>query len=125
MKKIFLSALSVFLLASMQISGNAESQLVLPASPAVQDTAVANNLHGLNSFRINTESTQLLQRLQSEKKGLQKRLEEELEKRNTYVQGATPETLEEYNDRQDSICLSLKSQLVDIDLQIAEIRNKK
>lgn len=32
----------------------------------------------------------------------------------------TPETLEEMNDRQDSVCLALRSELVDVILEIKE-----
>lgn len=41
-------------------------------------------------------------------------------KRNKQIVGVSPETLEEINDRQDSICLALRSELIDVILEIKE-----
>lgn len=126
MKRIFLPAIVIILLTSMQLPADTEPQQAPLLSPAISaDSAVVSNIQGLSSFRINAENTQQMQKLLHERQELQKRLDAEMSKRNTYVPGATHEALEEYNDRQDSLCLALKSELVDINLQIAEIRSKK
>lgn len=59
----------------------------------------------------------------------QKRLTAEIEaadaKRNQKQEGVTPEAMERINDRQDSICLDLRSQLTTVELQIAELKKGK
>ena len=49
---------------------------------------------------------------------LQKQIAVEDGKRNQRIDGITPEMQEAMNDRQDSICLELRSQLVDLDLEL-------
>ena len=49
---------------------------------------------------------------------LQKQIAVEDGKRNQHIDGITPEMQEAMNDRQDSICLELRSQLVDLDLEL-------
>lgn len=53
---------------------------------------------------------------------LQKELDEEMSKRDIRVNGVTPQALEEMNDRQDSICLDIKSRLVVVQLEIEELK---
>ena len=43
-------------------------------------------------------------------------------KRNAVYNGVSPETQERMNDRQDSLCLDLRSQLVDVQLEIKEVK---
>lgn len=52
---------------------------------------------------------------------LEKQIAAADQKRNTVVSGVAPETLEAMNDRQDSICLSLRSQLVSAQLELKEL----
>ena len=42
--------------------------------------------------------------------------------RNAVYNGVSPETQERMNDRQDSLCLDLRSQLVDVQLEIKEVK---
>lgn len=65
--------------------------------------------------------TPAIQNLQKKKERLQEEIAQQDAKRNRQISGVTPETLEKINDRQDSICLALRSQLVDIDLEIKEL----
>lgn len=51
---------------------------------------------------------------------LQNKIKEEDGKRNAVYNGVSAETQEMLNDRQDSICLDLRSQLVDVQLEIVE-----
>lgn len=63
----------------------------------------------------------LLNGLQSKKDKLEKEIKVEDGKRNSQIAGVSPETLEIMNNRQDSICLALRSELVDIILEIKEL----
>lgn len=51
---------------------------------------------------------------------LKKSIETEDKKRNRTIEGVYEVSMNEMNERQDSICLDLRSQLVDIQLQIKE-----
>lgn len=59
--------------------------------------------------------------LQSKKDKLEKEIKVEDGKRNSQIAGVSPETLEAINNRQDSICLALRSELVDVILEIKEL----
>lgn len=59
--------------------------------------------------------------LQSKKNKLEKEIKVEDGKRNSQIAGVSPETLEIMNNRQDSICLALRSELVDVILEIKEL----
>lgn len=59
--------------------------------------------------------------LSIKKDKLQTKLLEEESLRNRIMPGVAPEAMEEANERQDSICLALRSEIVDIDLQIEEL----
>ena len=52
---------------------------------------------------------------------LKKRIETEDKKRNRNIEGVSETSMEEINQRQDSICLELRSQLVDVQLQVKEL----
>lgn len=58
--------------------------------------------------------------LEKKKDQLQREIKEEDAKRNQIVPGVRPEVLEQINDSQDSLCLSLRSQLVDVELELKE-----
>lgn len=62
-----------------------------------------------------------LKSLQIKRESLLQKIKVEDEKRNVQINGITPERQEELNNCQDSICLSLRSQLVDVVLEIKEI----
>lgn len=55
------------------------------------------------------------------KTSLEKQIAEEDKKRNQVIDGVTPETQELLNNRQDSICLDLRSQLVEVELELKEL----
>lgn len=52
---------------------------------------------------------------------LKKRIETEDKKRNRNIEGVSETSMDEINQRQDSVCLDLRSQLVDVQLQIKEL----
>lgn len=58
--------------------------------------------------------------LRSKRDKLQKEIKIQDAKRNIQTNGVAPETLEEMNDIQDSVCLALRSELVDVILEIKE-----
>lgn len=53
---------------------------------------------------------------------LKNKIKEEDGKRNAVYNDVSPETQEMLNDRQDSICLDLRSQLIDVQLEILELK---
>lgn len=53
---------------------------------------------------------------------LQKTIQEQDKKRNATYNGVSAETIEKLNDRQDSTCLDLRSQLVSVQLEIGEVK---
>lgn len=59
------------------------------------------------------------------KASLQKQIETEDKKRNRVIEGVDPESMELINDRQDSICLALRSQLTDVQLELNELEPDK
>ena len=52
---------------------------------------------------------------------LQKQITVEDKKRNAVIEGVSPETLEKRNERQDSICLELRSELTDVEIELKEL----
>lgn len=58
--------------------------------------------------------------LRNRRDSLQNIIKIEDAKRNRCIPGVSPERMEKLNDHQDSICLALRSQLVDILLEIKE-----
>lgn len=58
--------------------------------------------------------------LQAHRDRLQTEIKIQDAKRNRQIAGVSPETLEEMNDLQDSLCLALRSQLMDVNLEIKE-----
>lgn len=52
---------------------------------------------------------------------LKKRIEIEDKKRNQNIEGVSEIRMNDINERQDSICLDLRSQLVDVQLQVKEL----
>lgn len=62
-----------------------------------------------------------IKELKIKKESLIKQIKMEDAKRDMSIDGVTFETQEILNDRQDSICLDLRSQLVSIELEIKEL----
>lgn len=56
---------------------------------------------------------------------LERKIKEEDAKRNKTILGVSPEQLEQMNDRQDSICLALRSQKTDKELELKELTAKQ
>lgn len=80
-----------------------------------------------NKVQTNDSITTALKvrELKIRKQSLQQRIATEDKKRNQVIDGVTPETQEMLNDRQDSICLDLRSQLVAVELEMEEVKPTK
>lgn len=68
-----------------------------------------------------TVITTKIRNLKNRKAALQKQIAEEDKKRNVVIEGVSPVTLEARNERQDSICLELRSELATIELELNEL----
>lgn len=62
-----------------------------------------------------------IKNLKNRKATLQKQIVAEDKKRNAVLEGVSPETLEKRNERQDSICLELRSELTGVELELKEL----
>lgn len=62
-----------------------------------------------------------IKNLKSRKAALQKQIAVEDKKRNGVIEGVSPETLERRNERQDSVCLELRSELTNVELELKEL----
>lgn len=66
-----------------------------------------------------------IKELQLKKVSLERLITVEDKKRNQHEPGISPERQEILNDRQDSICLELRSKLVSVELELKELTSKK
>lgn len=80
-------------------------------------TALAQN----TSINDSTIIAIKVKEINIKKTSLQKQISIEDAKRGRNIEGVTPERQEILNDKQDSICLELRSQLIDIELELNEI----
>lgn len=78
-----------------------------------QQFQTAQNDSTVNAIKIKN--------LKNQKTALQKQIAVEDKKRNAVIEGVSPETLEKRNERQDSICLELRSELTGIELELKEL----
>lgn len=84
----------------------------LPAQASVQETT-ADNDSAVNALKIANLKGQIAD--------LNKQIKKEDAKRNKTILGVSAEQLDIMNERQDSICLDLRSQLTDKELELKEI----
>lgn len=72
--------------------------------------------------KVDTVKVQLrIKELKQSEVTLKKRIETEDKKRNQNIDGVSEISMNDINERQDSICLDLRSQLVDLQLQVKEL----
>ena len=112
MKRYITTAVVLAVCAMSSIHADDKKKLVLTSSEHV--IAIDSVAH-FNNLKL----------LETKEQNLKKKLNEEMQKRNATYSGVSAEALEEMNDRQDSICLDLKSQIVDVQLQIRDIRKQQ
>ncbi len=73
--------------------------------------------------RGNETATQVrMKNLQARKNALQQRIDTEDRKRDQWLEGVSREKMEQLNKQQDSLCLQLRSDLTDIELEMAELK---
>ena len=74
----------------------------------------------LFAWQGNVTNTVKIKDLTAKRDSLKKQITIEDAKRGKVINGVTPETLESLNEKQDSICLDLRSRLVSVELQLKE-----
>lgn len=93
--------LKIFLISMMAVGG---------VVGYAQNLSVANSVQALK-----------IKELTARRDNLQKQIKTEDSKRNQIIRGISLEAQEQMNERQDSICLALRSQLVSVDLELKEL----
>lgn len=93
--------LKIFLISMMTVGG---------VVGYAQNLSVANSVQALK-----------IKELTARRDNLQKQIKTEDSKRNQIIRGISLEAQEQMNERQDSICLALRSQLVSVDLELKEL----
>lgn len=85
-------------------------------------------MSSVSVFSQETESNQdsittvlKIKELKVREHNLKNKIAVEDAKRNQHLEGVTPETQERLNNKQDSICLDLRSQLVEVELEMKEL----
>ena len=99
--------LGILLISMAALAQN--SQSTVPAQD-IQDARQDSTLIALKIKELNAR-----------KEALAKQIKAEDAKRNRAVQGVSPETQERIDDKQDSICLALRSQLVSVNLELKDL----
>lgn len=99
--------LGILLISMAALAQN--SQSTVPAQD-IQDVSQDSTLIALKIKELNAR-----------KEALAKQIKAEDAKRNRAVHGVSPETQEILDDKQDSICLALRSQLVAVNLELKEL----
>ena len=83
--------------------------------------SIESNAQGQTSQNDSTVNAIKIKNLKNRKAALQKQIAVEDKKRNAVIEGVSPETLEKRNERQDSVCLELRSELTAIELELKEL----
>lgn len=74
------------------------------------------------NLRIDREATARLRELSQKQEELLNEYEVAAASRDSKIEGATSQTLEMFYTKQDSICMDIRSKIIDIQMQIDEIR---
>lgn len=122
-----MAAATLFVTASWSAESREQATITVEAltTTAAQPDSVTATTANFMNMRINQSATARLRYLQQKERELTSQLETARAALGTSVEGATARTLEQYNIRQDSICLDLSSQLTDVRLEISELTGKK
>ncbi len=83
--------------------------------------SLESNAQSNTSQNDSTVNAIKIKNLKNRKATLQKQIAAEDKKRNAVLEGVSPETLEKRNERQDSICLELRSELTSVELELKEL----
>ena len=72
-----------------------------------------------------TSASIKIEELKREKNMLENQIVTEDAKRNQSIAGVAPQTLERLNDKQDSLCLEIRSRLLSVELELSELEPDK
>lgn len=111
MKKQFVLCMIIMCVCAVTVAAQDKQELkprVVICTPITVNDTIAMNLKLKTLFNKETV--------------LKNKIKEEDSKRNAVYKDVSPETQEMLNDRQDSICLDLRSQLVDVQMEILELK---
>lgn len=111
MKKQFVLCMIIMCVCAVTVTAQEKQELkprVAICTPITVNDTIAMNLKLKTLFNKETV--------------LKNKIKEEDSKRNAVYKDVSPETQEMLNDRQDSICLDLRSQLVDVQMEILELK---
>lgn len=97
------------------------SKIMFAMTVGVLLFSIECNAQGHTSQNDSTVNAIKIKNLKNQKVALQKQIAAEDKKRNAVIEGVSPETLEKRNERQDSICLELRSRLTAIELELKEL----
>lgn len=111
MKKQFVLCMIIMCVCAVTVVAQGKQELkprIATSAPTAVNDTIAMNLKLKTLFNKETV--------------LKNKIKEEDSKRNAVYNEVSPETQEMLNDRQDSICLDLRSQLVDVQMEILELK---
>lgn len=111
MKKQFVLCMIIMCVCAVTVVAQGKQELkprIATSTPTAVNDTIAMNLKLKTLFNKETV--------------LKNKIKEEDSKRNAVYNEVSPETQEMLNDRQDSICLDLRSQLVDVQMEILELK---
>lgn len=94
------------------------SAAIFAAATLCGTTASAQERGGQNDSITNAVR---IKSLQEKRQTLKAQIDSEDKKRNQRIEGVSAANLELINDKQDSVCLELRSQLVAVELELQEI----
>lgn len=97
-------------------------KIILLGVLSAMSLSMSQEIHSQATERNDSIATAIrLNSLQNKRESLQREIKAQDAKRDKQIVGVSAATLEEMNDRQDSLCLSLRSELVDVILEIKEL----
>lgn len=97
-------------------------RIILSLAVVAMSLSMAQGISAHTAAKNDSIATVLkLNTLQNKKESLQKEIKVQDARRNKQISGVSAETLDEMNNKQDSLCLALRSELVDVILAIKEL----
>ncbi len=97
-------------------------KLILSFAVVLMSLSIAQEILAQTTAENDSIKTALrLKTLQNKKESLQKEIKLQDSKRNKQISGVSAETMEEMNNKQDSVCLALRSELTEVLLEIKEL----
>lgn len=88
----------------------------------LQVLTAAMTVQAQNKNSSGRDSSEVVRRLNDKKAELTRLIAAEDRKRDQHIEGVSWEKMKEINERQDSLCLQLRSELNDVDLELKELK---